>query len=215
MGCWKKFRGRVCFLREKACFFQGVVHHTVAPELCTGVHPWHPHVRMQCGSLTMVYPGRPESFRDILWPEAVLRPWTSPAPHPGVRALGTFPASTAEAGRLTSPAVQINVISLVFVFWTTHINCLARLLLAITCLLFPHEVTHAPRQPFGLRDRFIGETWCTAIFWSYLRLTLAADRASLFRKCLWQDCDLCHSAMLFPLLVLGLSLLHAFSCAAG
>lgn len=157
----------------------------------------------------------PKSFRDICWPEAVLRAWTGPAPHPGVRAPGMFPASTAEGGRLTCPAVQININSLDFVFWTIRVNCVVRLLLAITCLLFPPEVTHAPTQSFGLRDKFIGETRRIAIVWSYLRLILAADLASLFRKCLWQDCNLRHSAMLFPLVVLGLSLPHAFSCAAG
>lgn len=105
--------------------------------------PWHPHVRMPCGSSTMVYPCHPKGFRDILWPEAVLRAWASPAPHPSVRAPGTFLASTTEVGRLTPPAVQINIINFDFVFWTTHINCVARLLLAITCLLFPCEVMHA------------------------------------------------------------------------
>lgn len=148
MGCWKRFWGRVCFPREGACFFQSIVHSTGcctrALCRCHGSHPWHPRVRMPCGFSTVVYLDHPKSFRDVCWPEAVCRAWTSPAPHPSVRAPGMFLASTAEGGRLTSPAVQINIVSLDFVFWTTHVNSVAGLLLAITCLLFPHEVTHTP-----------------------------------------------------------------------
>lgn len=151
LGCWKRFWGKVCFPRERACFFQGVVRST---DCCTralcrrhGSHPWHPHVRMPRGSSTMVYLDDLKSFRDVCWPEAVLRAWTSPAPYPGVGASGMFPASTAEGGRLTSPAVQINIITLDFVFWKTHISCVVRLLLAITCLLFPHEVTPHRHSP--------------------------------------------------------------------
>lgn len=172
----------------RACFFQGVVHHAVAPELCAGV-------RMPCGSSTMVYPGHLKSCRDLLWPEAMLRVWTTPAPHPSVRARGTFAASTTEGRRLTSPAAQINIISLDIVLWTTHINGVVRLLLAITCLLLPHEVTHTLTRSFGLRDRFTRETWHVAIFritsdtpWQQILLLYSEKVCDKIATCAIQRC---------------------------
>lgn len=112
---FKKVSRQGMFSQEEGLFFPRCYPpdcRTRALHRWHGNHPWHPHVRTPWGSSTSaIHPGHPKSFRDILWPEAMLRAWTSPALHPSVSAPATFPASTTEGGRLTSLAVQINVIN--------------------------------------------------------------------------------------------------------